>query len=54
MPVGIYLYFFHFVPVNCLSKKIIIPSEKSQLLINCSLKCGNHGKCFQDNITCPQ
>jgi hypothetical protein len=37
---------FPFLPVNRLATQIIIPSDKAQSSINCSLECGIHGKCF--------
>ncbi|CAF1071802.1 unnamed protein product [Adineta steineri] len=37
---------FPFLPVNRISTQLRIPSEKSQLSINCSIQCGNHGQCF--------
>ncbi|CAF1325276.1 unnamed protein product [Adineta steineri] len=37
---------FPFLPVNRISTQIRIPSEKSQPLTNCSIRCGNHGQCF--------
>ncbi|CAF4349699.1 unnamed protein product, partial [Adineta steineri] len=43
-----YLYIpFPFLPVNRISTQIRIPSEKSQLSINCSIQCGTNGKCFK-------
>ncbi|CAF0817434.1 unnamed protein product [Adineta steineri] len=32
---------------NRISTQIRIPSEKSQLSINCSIQCGTNGKCFK-------
>ncbi|CAF1497303.1 unnamed protein product [Adineta steineri] len=38
---------FPFLPVNRISTQLRIPSEKSQLSINCSIQCGNNGKCYR-------
>ncbi|CAF1292762.1 unnamed protein product [Adineta steineri] len=37
---------FPFLPVNRISTQLRIPLEKSEELTNCSIQCGNHGKCF--------
>ncbi|CAF4165072.1 unnamed protein product, partial [Adineta steineri] len=37
---------FPFLPVNRISTQLRIPSEKSELSINCSIQCGKHGQCF--------
>jgi hypothetical protein len=37
---------FSFLPVNRISTLLIIPTNISQLSINCSLDCGSHGKCL--------
>ena len=37
---------FPFLPVNRISTQIQIPLEQSQPMTNCSIECGNHGKCF--------
>ena len=37
---------FPFLPVNRISTQIQISLEQSQLITNCSIECGNHGKCY--------
>ena len=37
---------FPFLPVSRISTQIQIPLEQSQPQTNCSIECGNHGKCF--------
>ncbi|CAF1513678.1 unnamed protein product, partial [Adineta steineri] len=44
---------FQFLPVNRLSTKLIISSDKSQSSANCPLDCGSHGKCF-DYVNIPK